>query len=109
MPIDLCPLYRGLIVHAAFGVLSLMLITASASDATFLRGDVDSDGLVRMNDAQKVMTWLFQGGDEPDCLDAADANDDGAVNITDAVLILNYLYQGATLAVVLFSSMRGIR
>src|SRR5437867_4464910 len=39
---------------------------------TFLRGDADSDGRVALTDAVKVLQYLFRGGGQPECLDAAD-------------------------------------
>ena len=83
--------------------LTLLLLASASSahaqeSALFLRGDVDSSGEVDMSDANIVISWLFQGGDEPRCLDAADANDDGEVNISDASAILGYLFRGDELA-----------
>ncbi len=59
----------------------------------FLRGDVDADGQVAINDAVRILSYLFQGG-TIDCLDAADVDDQSAVIITDAVVILVYLFLG---------------
>ncbi len=85
------------ILLGVFALLSLTA-TAQAQEAHFLRGDVDSNGEVDMSDANVVINWLFRGGDEPGCLDAADANDDGEVNISDASAILGYLFMGDELA-----------
>ena len=90
--------------HSCFNILlsglALLSLTASAQaqETRFLRGDVDSNGEVDMSDASVVINWLFRGGDEPGCLDAADANDDGEVNISDASAILSYLFMGGELA-----------
>jgi hypothetical protein len=54
----------------------------------FLRGDANGDGASDVADAIFALTYLFKGGTEPGCLDAADANDSGAVNLSDALYIL---------------------
>jgi len=60
----------------------------------FRRGDANADGKADLTDAIYILGWLYQGGKEPPCQDAADANDDGKVDLTDAIYILSYLYQG---------------
>ncbi len=70
----------------------------------FVRGDsngdtqFDTDGTlkpkVNLADAINTLNFLFQGGPEPGCMDAADANDDGRIDITDAVYTLNFLFSG---------------
>ncbi|MBI4604971.1 MAG: hypothetical protein HY721_23665 [Planctomycetes bacterium] len=62
--------------------------------ATFRRGAVNADGSVDISDAIAILFYLFLGGAEPACLDAADVNDDGAVDISDAVRLLGYLFAG---------------
>jgi hypothetical protein len=61
----------------------------------FRRGDVDADGRQDLADAVGVLRFLFLGGTELECADAADFNDDGTVNVSDAVLLLRALFQGA--------------
>jgi len=63
--------------------------------AEFRRGDGNSDGTLNIADAIATLGYLFAGGSEPSCLDAADANDDGAVNIADAINTLGHLFAGA--------------
>ncbi len=60
----------------------------------FRRADMNVDGSVDLSDAVGTFTWLFLGGDEPSCVDAADSNDDGAVDLSDGVFTLNYLFAG---------------
>ena len=60
----------------------------------FRRGDTDGGGAVDISDAVLVLNWLFAGGTEPACTDAADSDDSGDVDITDAVRILNWLFSG---------------
>lgn len=62
--------------------------------ASFRRGDSDGNGNVELTDAVRTLNWLFLGGVQPQCLDAADSDDTGSVDISDAVKILNYLFLG---------------
>ena len=41
-----------------------------------------------------VLNWLFQGGSEPGCQDAADIDDSGVIDLTDAVRLLDFLFRG---------------
>jgi hypothetical protein len=59
---------------------------------SFRRGDANADGVVNVSDAQAILNYLFSGGSEPPCLDAADANDNAVINISDAQFILNFLF-----------------
>jgi hypothetical protein len=61
----------------------------------FKRGDVNVDASLNIADAIFTLSYLFGGGAEPACGDAADANDDGSVNIADAVAILSHLFAGS--------------
>ncbi len=61
---------------------------------TFPRGDANGDGVVNIADASFALNWLFLGGPDPSCQDAADSNDDGLANISDASYTLNYLFTG---------------
>ncbi len=64
----------------------------SAEESMFMRGDVDANGRVEINDPILVLNWLFLGGEEPLCQDAADAEDSGDASIGDAIYLLNYLF-----------------
>ena len=76
--------------------------TDLASDATcptgagggFRRGDSNASGDLNITDGVFVLNYLFLGGPEPTCQDAADSDDNGQLNITDGVRILNYLFLG---------------
>lgn len=61
---------------------------------TFVRGDSDNDGTISLTDAVYTLNYLFLGGNEIGCEDAADIDDDGSITLTDAVYTLNYLFQG---------------
>jgi hypothetical protein len=58
----------------------------------FLRGDVDGNGSIDINDPVAVLNWLFLGGDSPKCMEAADANGTRDVNIADPVYLLSFLF-----------------
>jgi hypothetical protein len=62
--------------------------------AVFKRGDADGNGSLGMGDVIFVLRYLFLGGGDLPCADAADANDDGAVGLGDAVYLLNYQFTG---------------
>lgn len=61
-------------------------------ETPFIRGDVDGNGAVIINDTVLILGYLFQSGSVA-CLDACDLDDDGVVQLNDAVLILNFLFQ----------------
>jgi hypothetical protein len=63
-------------------------------DPRFLRGDANSDCRVDISDGVYTLGFLFMGGPEPRCKDAADSNDDGTLNITDPIYLLAHLFQG---------------
>ena len=67
------------------------LVLAPSGDP-FIRGDANQDQMVNLADAIFVADWLFQGGTDPTCPDAADANDDGFIDISDALKIILYLF-----------------
>ena len=47
-----------------------------------------------ITDAINLLSFLFSGGAEPICQDAADVNDSGVIDVADAVFVLNYLFVG---------------
>lgn len=58
----------------------------------FVRGDVNTDTSLNLTDPVFLLDHLFAGGDEPECLDAADADDNGQLQLTDAVYLLLWLF-----------------
>ncbi len=60
----------------------------------FKRGDSNADGTLDLSDAVFILDYLFAGGAQPPCMDAADSNDDGFVDISDCMKILMYLFGG---------------
>lgn len=59
----------------------------------FLRGDMNSDGVIDIADAIESLQGIFLGGLIP-CEDAADWNDDAQVDISDPIGTLSYLFGG---------------
>ena len=67
---------------------------ATGTARQFVRGDSDATGEMNITDAVFILNYLFLGGRQPDCLDAADSDDDGTLSITDGVRILGVLFLG---------------
>jgi hypothetical protein len=65
-----------------------------AEATRFRRGDSNGDETVNIADSQHLLNFLFLGGPQSPCEDAADANDDGRLNIADAQYLLNSLFLG---------------
>ena len=76
------------------GSLSLDPTCPIDGGAGFRRGDSNASGDLNITDGVYVLNYLFLGGPEPPCQDAADSDDNGTLNITDGVRILNYLFLG---------------
>ena len=72
----------------------LFFFSVSPAHTAFVRGDVNNDKLVNISDVVTIVSYLFQGGTETSCEDAADTNDDGQLDISDAVYLINYLFAG---------------
>jgi hypothetical protein len=60
----------------------------------FLRGDVDNNGALNINDPVFLLNFLFLDGPEPRCIDAGDFTDKGTVDISSPVAELNFLFLG---------------
>jgi hypothetical protein len=69
-------------------------LVAPVTPVEFRRGDANADGQVNITDGVRTFNYLFLGGADITCLDAADSNDDGALNLTDGVNTLNWLFRG---------------
>jgi len=63
---------------------------------TATSGDVNSDGLVNLEDALYILNYLFKNGPAPSPMEIADVNCDEEVNLGDALYLLNYLFKGST-------------
>lgn len=60
----------------------------------FLRGDANGDGVVDMSDATFLLKYLFLGGEEPGCMEAANINGTDGVNIADPIYELTWQFLG---------------
>jgi len=68
---------------------------ARGQGSFFVRGDVDQDGVVLINDPIALLTSLFGGPAPPlPCEDAGDANDDELLDLGDPVYLLAFLFAG---------------
>jgi hypothetical protein len=56
-------------------------------------GDANADSLVSASDIVFLMNYLFQGGQEPCVMEAADPNGDCQVDPADVVYLINYLFR----------------
>ena len=63
-------------------------------EPTTVSGDVNMDGQICMDDSIQIIHYLWRGGRELPCLDAADVDRDGAVTIGDVVYGLRYVFYG---------------
>lgn len=70
--------------------------SGTAALPPFQRGDAGGDGDVDISDGLLLCLYLFQGGVEPICLDAADVDDDGRLVLADVIYLLNHLFRGGT-------------
>lgn len=66
----------------------------AALDQAFLRGDVDQDGQVSMQDANELLRYIYNTGFEPACLESADVNNDGEVRLDDVLQLVSYSTYG---------------
>jgi len=57
-------------------------------------GDANSDGLVNISDAVRLVCWIFGDCDAPEVMLTADPDCSGFANITDAVYMLTYIFAG---------------
>src|SRR5687767_1502625 len=65
-------------------------------ETLFVRSDANADASRNISDAVFILGYLFTGGADPPCLEAADTNGDGSINITDAVFLLGFLFLGGS-------------
>ena len=61
----------------------------------FLRGDVNDDGNVKINDVTALINYLLSGDATGINQNAADCNQDGSVKIGDVSALINYLLNGS--------------
>ncbi|MBI4585396.1 MAG: S8 family serine peptidase [Planctomycetes bacterium] len=69
-------------------------VQAALEEERFQRGDADRNGAVNMEDAFRVLNYLFVTGEPLACPDAGDVNDDGDLDISDPIRLIGFLFQG---------------
>ncbi len=86
--------YEVVITNACGSVTSQIatVMVDPDPDPAFIRGDCNSDGIVNMADAIKIMRFTFQGFPVSSCLSACDHNDDGMVDLGDVIYMLQYIF-----------------
>ena len=62
---------------------------------TFLRGDVNDDGQVKINDVTALIDYLLSSDATGINVTAADCNQDGQVKINDVTALIDYLLSGS--------------
>ncbi|MEM7230971.1 MAG: hypothetical protein AAF517_02280, partial [Planctomycetota bacterium] len=80
---------------------AVRMVRDGVSRTPFVRGDANVNGTVDIADAIFLLSFLFLGGSDPVCLDAADVDDSSVlgsprppININDPVFLLRWLFGG---------------
>ena len=73
--------------------LNFTRIQPTASQEKFLRGDVDGDESISINDITTLSNYLYSAS-AISCEDAADTNDDGRIDISDLINLSSYISYG---------------
>ena len=94
----MCQKWRRLLWIVLLSVSSPTLVSAETTTSgwSFLRGDVNGNGSIGIDDPITLVSHLFLSGGLGACEDAADVNDDGVVAIDDVVLLLGYAFAMGT-------------
>jgi hypothetical protein len=66
----------------------------SEKGGTFLRGDVNGDGQVKIGDVTILISYLLSGDTSGINLQAADCDQNGEIQIGDVTALINYLLSG---------------
>ena len=66
------------------------------SGVPYKRGDINGDGEITVDDVILLLSFLFQGGDKPGCVAAADTNADSRLTVSDGTFLLRYLFDSVT-------------
>jgi hypothetical protein len=63
----------------------------------YLCGDPDASGVVDIDDAVYLVTYILSGGPEPLPYESGDADCSDTVDIDDAVYLINFIFSGGNL------------
>ena len=70
------------------------IISVTEVQSSFLRGDVDNSGDVKIGDVTALINYLLSGNAEGINLQAADCDQNGEIKIADVTTLINYLLSG---------------
>lgn len=73
----------------------IYVVFGSGFEASFIRGDSNTDAILDISDAVSLLNYLFLGTFKINCEDSGDANDDGILDLSDAIYILGHLFLGS--------------
>ena len=73
---------------------TLFFVSSQNESLPFIRGDVDVDGRVSIDDVIYLLNFFYGERTFLLCEDSADVDDDGVVNINDAVFLMDFLFSG---------------
>ncbi|UCD63444.1 MAG: hypothetical protein JSW34_11950, partial [Candidatus Zixiibacteriota bacterium] len=59
-----------------------------------IRGDIDHNGQLDVLDVTYFVDWLWQGGDDPVCMEEADVDGNYQVDTLDLIYLVTYFWQG---------------
>jgi hypothetical protein len=88
------PELSGAYLGESFQVLAaaeIATVRRELASESVLRGDVNLDGRVRLNDVVILLDYIFRDGESIPCGEVADADANGRVNVVDAIRILSFL------------------
>ena len=71
-----------------------MTLVIEKAEQTFLRGDVDNNGEVKIADVTALINYLLSGDASAVNLQAADCDQNGEIKIADVTALINYLLSG---------------
>jgi serine protease AprX len=77
-----------------WGIANAMDAINYAFDPGFVAGDANGSGMVDIDDAVFIITYIFGGGPEPDPFESGDANGSGDVDLDDVIYIITYIFGG---------------
>ena len=71
-----------------------VVVTGIPIEPSFIRGDVDNNGEVKIGDVTALISYLFSGDESAINLQAADCDQNGEIKIGDVTALINYLLSG---------------
>jgi hypothetical protein len=80
-------------VDAAVSPPAACTVDVASSNVPFIRGDANGDGIVNLADPVFSLSYIFKGGREPPCMEAANANDDAELNLADVIYNIDYIFR----------------